>query len=409
MSDLRTVLRALDRPEPVDPDVEERVLAAAAAVLGGRRPPSLRPRLLRGAPALAAAVVLVVTLLAGVAALRGDDDGTRVSSDGTVPFHGTFVTRPTGAALTTTEVWYLDRDHRRIEGPDGLVVTDGEHVLLRGALVDQERPDDPPGSYVRNPYRRGLWPGPLSYADETGCRDPQPVSDATPLAVLGRATRHVRCDTSGVAHEEWIDVATGIVLRTVTDGVVREATSLELDPRRGLDDDRFDTRIPAGAIDANERSSDGPTLGEEIVEGARLASVAGEPVRGEAESLPPEGAWTLVLVTTFWCGDAGCDDGWDTLRSGSHPGVLVVTTDGPDRAGDGEDPYASWTSDVPVLEVGDDLRAWDVQAFPTWIVFDPDGRVADAVAGPLSNLAAVLDAVADGDEPPALRPREASS
>jgi hypothetical protein len=233
MTELGTALREADVAEPVAPDVAERVLAAAAAALDASGAPRRWSDRLPPAPALAAAVlVVVVALVAGALARNGGGDRTALSAVDTLPFHGTYVTRRTGQPDATTEVWFRDTDHRRIEGPDGLVVTDGEHTLLHGGIVDDEREDD--GSYVRNKYRRGFWDGPLSYWDENKCDTPEPVTDEPPVAVLGRPTRHLRCPaTGGPPVDHWVDVATGLVLRRASGDVVQEVTSLELDPPSG--------------------------------------------------------------------------------------------------------------------------------------------------------------------------------
>jgi hypothetical protein len=266
-------------------------------------------------------------------------------------------------------------------------------------MVDDEREEQ--GLYVRNEYRRGQWDGPLSYWEENACRDRGvAVDDPVPVRVLDRVTRHYRCGEV----DQWVDASTGLVLRWSAGGEVREVVSLDLDPARGLGDDRFSTKVPDGGVDAAdvERDAEAHPLGRVIEAGARLPAVEGVPVRGaDAPELPPKGRWTLVLVTAPWCPKAGCGDGWEELRSGAHEHVVVVSLmDDLEASRSG---FADWTSDVPVVHVADDdLRPWDLGAVPTWIVFDPDGRVADAEAGRLDNLDEVLAAVAAGRRPPDL-------
>ena len=151
-----------------------------------------------------------------------------------------------------------------------------------------------------------------------------------------------------------------------------------------------------------ERNGDNAPLGDRIRPGAHLPPVAAELVRGDAGPLPipPTRRWTLVLITAPWCERSGCDNGWDRLRTARHPGVMVLSTMADHE--EAIEAFDSWPSDVSVLSVPD-LGAWDIGAVPTWIVFDPRGVVADARAGPVTNLRAILASLDRNERPPQLR------
>lgn len=123
----------------------------------------------------------------------------------------------------TDEIWSAGSAGARVEFGErtisgqtrgDLIVFDGTQAYQYQAATNTYRASQVgPGFYVLGDLRWSDWKG-------NRCKDPLATDSE---AVAGRPTLYVRCDGSDL----WLDRETGVVLKSVSSGVIREISHIE--------------------------------------------------------------------------------------------------------------------------------------------------------------------------------------
>jgi thiol-disulfide isomerase/thioredoxin len=330
---------------------------------------------------------------------------------------------PTGYREETLEMSPVLKG-RPGDGAGSFTVWDGERIGQYRAAENIFTSFPPWAGF--EPLREFSWNAPYpNWEDICARADSEVLPDAE---IAGRAARHVRCgDWRGGSWELWIDRETGLMLKIVgtlggddfrlgtTPKGGFEVTSIEYDPV--FPSGTFAVVAPAGAKDttveapsaeAQQPPAETPPPGESTIDPYSQTSLkAGEvaptwtaPLVGGGNFSPEElrGRPALVLVMSDWCplGDHACD---------AMPHLQQVYGRWKDRVGFAwVDLQGTMTEaeriardigitfpvvvDVPdqgANEFGSEVtRAWDVKAFPLWVLLDADGRVVEVLSGPSS-------------------------
>lgn len=333
-----------------------------------------------------------------------EEAAAEAPSESLVP--GTLQTATIIVTVRDQSAWRLDL----VEGdaPIGVLpsagssaVWDGERLGVRDAATGSGSFHDVPAGFT--PLELLAWDE--AWADR--CPEVEGLGDAT---VAGRAALTFRCSGGAFTADVTVDADTGLVVAAAgLDGTyespgplpfgpgwVLETDDLEIDPSFDPATFRFEATAPpvgSAALTSLRFGEVAPPWSAPLLDGGTFAVDGGR------------GAPLAVYLWASWC--EPCVEGLPGVEAGagSFEGrVRVVAASFLEprqyarRAAD-----EARVSDGIVAIAGDRPEVWGIDAIPTLVLLDGEGRFLGAYGGPLSEgeLSTILTAVERGEPLPA--------
>lgn len=440
MSDVRTLLRAVDEVRAPDLWAEISARALAPAPAPPVRRPRLAHRLVPVAAALVAIVTAVVTLVPRAPSAFAIVRDAIQDFASIPPFRATIV-GPAGpsllrapSAVATFELSYrgadawrlvLDDVSPRSAAPPGALgsfdLWDGERRITYDAASN---------TYTVTPVLEGFSPlgflswdqgGGIAFWKERCGREGSEILGNE--AVAGRAARHVRCGEL----ELWIDAETGLMLKIRSNqprsaqpepfpgpigllpGTSVEIKSIEYNPAFPEGIFRFSPPPGAKQVDVPPEEQEGEPR-PPIIDPGTIAPAWRRPLLagGELGTDDLRGKPSAVYFWATWCYVCG-GDRLDVLQSafrayGDRLNVVSVAVN--DERGALEDTVARGRYGFPVVLDEDEGAAegriaemWRLRGIPSLVLLDAEGRVVAVVTDrgiTADELQGYLDAFAQG-------------
>ncbi len=376
--------------------------------------PMLRARgLVQVAAAMAAAAVLVLPVVTGSRSALAAITEARSAFQQITAFRATLVGRQAGPVVAAEvpsrggedrvfrhDLWFAGVDLWRVDivedsdpelsgGSGSLTLWDGRKLVTYRAMENtysvgdrQEAGFGPmhlldPNNALLPVFADGRMPPDDYFRDECIVGGEERIA--------GRITRRLDCEDRQIGI--WLDIETGLVLKSKSALAEHEVTSIELEPP--FDDTTFIFTPPAGAtmatdLDDHPESLVSLTIGE-VAPSWHAPLVGG----GTMHLLDLRGKPALVLLWADWC-EPCIEEALpllDEIDARMDDDVTFVAVDIDGVAESAVAIVAQEAYEFPVVVDGSCstctepgvAEAWGVEAVPIWVVLDSDGLVVDVL------------------------------
>ncbi len=415
---LRAAYAVMVDRAPAAPEFEDLQRGLATNQRPGRplgwRPVLDRPLVRMALAAAAIAVVVVPILSSGPSAVAAMEEARgafeRLSSfsatlagrqDGSIVGAETSPGTHVADRLFRQDLWYRGDEGWRVDiiedtvpelsgGPGSQAIWDGNELnAYRADENSYTIADNVEGGFgpmhLLDP-NNATWPifgGDVRTSDDYFEQECRVEPDAK---VAGRTTRHLSCEAGRI--EIWLDVETGLVLKSRSELAEHEVTRFEFEPE--FEPGTFEFIPPSGATEAEEAADDpyrqvalAPNEAAPLWEGRLLGGESPIGLSGL------KGKPTLVLLWADWCEPCVMDalPRFAELHTalGDMVNLVAVDVQGSEESAAQIVADAAFTFPVVIDDgcAGCSLPgvsdAWSVESVPIWVVLDTDGVVVEVL------------------------------